>query len=570
MHERSISKIAITILIIGFMLVIPIAAQEQRIPNATYEIIYGEEINDSESLEITSSPIDPVSSVMLLNDSLTSSDSVWLKEQSPFSNYSSYKRTIAIPCVNVSEITVNLSAYVQTGPLDIWIYMHSIGVNQTSLSTIGLTQEYCNITKTLTPNEYAEDPDGPARIYFSIHFDGLNWDVISQLLFSIQVEFTVSQCPVILDLQRTNGESMYLSQTFETIYDERFKPTTSFDGFEFWLVEVNETIFLPNGNYSLSMKWGSYEYTFGDVNITNASIFLACKIKSVRLDVESKQRIPQILIDVGKDDSYGYLYPYGFLVSESPSFYIPSSSTHEILVRGGPISRYSPTHFAFDLSTESNQNITLVVNENWIEIGDFAFTPGRMTIYIASLFVMVLTLLMGRKKIRTTISQPFYLLVLSSILPTMVSISWDWYSTAVDYIEYYSVSLGISTMTSSLDGTAIAFYPANYSTIHQWTPLSFLLLLFIFLGVLLEYWKEYVNLESLDQVIAFPIFGFFLIQVFYFLDNYASYLSYPLGQPHPGFGLLASGFALFIWFYQIRQTGKPIFESSSGESGVLQ
>jgi hypothetical protein len=448
-----------------------------------------------------------------------------------------------------------LSAYVKIGPLEISLWYYDFPYDA---STVGQTGEYCEIVKYATPEDYGERE----QIWVNIGFDGLDWSVVEQVYFSIQVEFSVDMCPVTIDLQRTNGESMFLLQEFGTIQNP---PTLLFGEHEFHLSNVNDTLYLPNGNYSLSIDWESYESSLTNVGITNESLTIKIKIKSVRLNVEPIQKIPGLVIYVGgvcyRD------YP-PFLLKDSPSFYLPSGNPMRIEVRGEPGNEYYPLHFSINLDTGDNRNITLQVNENWILVGGLGFTPGRLAILIASVFVMSSTLFISRKKlIFSSLYLPFILIFLASIVPSHKTTSEVWLPMT---LPLYSIctetdltSMGIDLSVSSCSGSAVVTTKTGEIPFPYISQLLFVFLLIPFIGVLYEHLRKEGDSEFPDFLIVIPIFFLFmLIQWSYVIDSLELAHLYP--SPFTvsiGAGPFLASLAFILWVILYRRKGGLFFAS---------
>ncbi len=529
------------------MLVIPIASLESRIPRASYEITYGDEIAGSESIEITRSSRNPVSSVLLLNDSILSEQSDWHLSQFISFNRTYYSKQIAIPVLNVIQVIFRVTGYVVTGPILISTRYHDY---PNDANATGQTSEYFEIVQLATPDDY----DYEGLIWVDVGIDGLDWSVIDQLYYSVQVEFSVNQCPVIVDLQRTNGESMYHLQEFSAT--DRTRPVIKFGGYISYLCQVNETIYLPNGNYPVSLEWESYKPSFSDISITNESLFIEIRIKSVRLDIEATQRIPGLAINVGEDWYYDYK---PFLLKDSPSFYLPSGTWQIIEVTGEPeYSRY-PYHFSIDLDLGENRNITLIVCENWILIGGVAFTPGRLSILIASIIVIILTLVVSRKRIGTSsVFLPFILFFVGSILPSYQrAVLEDYPLTLPPYSQYIDTQwiwLSIDISASSTDSGIIAVTHSNLST----SQILFPLLLLVFLGMILEHVKEEIDPNFPDFFVCVPLLGYTLYQWAYIINVFMHPWEYTLSI---GLSPFLTTFAYLLWYVQFKRKGGTLIQT---------
>lgn len=470
MHRyRNRKFIAPTILIIA-MAVFSLATLETSIPTASYEIINDTEIVGSESIEITNSSFPSGSSVLLLNDSVLSEGNYWYKRSySSFnSDYSRFSRMVTIPVLNLSEIILRVSAFIIEGPLNISMDYVQGWFNRASI--IGHTGEYCEIVVHLSPEDYMTRINGPNQLSVGIGFEGLNWSVVDQLYFSIQVEFTDIQIPVTIDLQRTNAESMFLLPEFRMIKE---KPKFRFGDYSFVLSQANDTIFLSNGNFTLSLNWWGYNENFNNVAVMNQSLHLVIRIKTVRLDVESIQNIPGLKIHVGNswlDQLYSSLYE----ITDSPSFYLPPGSEIPIECEGGPGGHQSQDHFDFMLQSGLNRNISLIVSENWIFLGNIGFTPGRLLILFASLIILGLTIILARKEMATSsVFVPFILIFLGYIIPSVEVTRLIWpYPVTYDATAFTTtsdvVSVGSVTSISSWSGSATTIARAMDTFLIHW------------------------------------------------------------------------------------------------------
>lgn len=545
-------KQIIAILLVISMLIIPIASQERQIPIATYETINGEESETSESVEIAKSPCTPVTFSTVLNDSLLNSNDSWFIVQDYFNGRTEFRRTIAVPRFNVFVMNVSLSINVVTGPLGIRMdYGGSIE------DIICQSGEPCEVVRNVPSYEY--ESDGLIPIYIMI--ESADWSVIDYLCFSLQVEFSSGQCPVTIDLQRTNGESMFLLQEFSAILN---RPTILFGEHEFHLSKVNDTLFLPNGNYLLSVDWESYEPSFTNVTITNESLMINIKIKSVRLNIESMQKIPGLVIYMGGliDEDYIPL-----LLKDSPSFYLPSGNAMIIEVRGEPSNRMDPLHFRIDLDAGDNRNITLLVYENWILVGGLAFTPGRLVILTASILVLTLTLFISRKNlISGSINLPFILIFLASITPSYQTTSDVWwvltlplYSTC---IETELISLGIDISVVSYSGSTVAIMQTGEYALQPINQMLFIAMLVPLIGVLYDYLRKEWDSEFPDFLIAVPIFLLILIQWSLVVSRLGDAYFYHGNYVTIGLGPILASLAFISWIILYKHKGGLLFATT--------
>jgi hypothetical protein len=536
------------------MLITIISISESSIPKASYDLIVGQALEESESLEISSSPQIPLTSAVLLNDSLSTDNPNWLVEPDIRHNSTTFWRWIQIPKQNVSSLIFRLSSYIVSGPLEI-----TMGFDEEDYSSVGNNGEHIEIERHTSPSELSSG----GLIELMARFDGMDRSVIDQLIYTIELEFTTGMCPLTVDLQRTDGESMFLLQEFLTL-NRYERPVLLLNENKFHLNQANATIFVPNGIYSVSIDWSNYEHSFININVTNESIILELRIKSIRLKVESIQKIPGLVVMVGSYISD--FYYFGILVADEPTFYLPSGSYEEVSVRGNIDSWHYPRHFRVDLSQYENRNITLVVNENWIIIRNVAFTPGRLITLIAIMSIIILTILLSRKELaKSSAYAPFILLLLGNSLPIYATTQLKGtYPHRIplfsNYIETQAVCSGIGTSISSMSGTATAISGAEYSVASSIGIYSFMLLFIVFLTVVYEYVRKEYDLETSDFLIAAPILCSLIINLVFIVNVFISNLGFRTITLGPG--LMFTALALLVWIIQYRRQGKTILQTN--------
>lgn len=541
-------------LLVALMLITIVSVQENSIPRASYDLVVGQALEESESLELSSSPQIPITSAVLLNDSLLTASPNWLEEPDIRFNSTTFWRLIQIPILNVSNLIFRLSSHIVSGPLEI-----TLGFDEEDYSSVGNNSEYIEIERHASPSELSSD----GLIELMARFDGMDRNVIDQLTYTIEVEFTTGMCPLTVDLQRTDGESMFLLHEFLSLgrYE---RPVLLFNENEFHINQVNATIFVPNGIYSVSIEWSNYEHSFNNINVTNESIILELRIKSIRLEVESIQQIPGLVVRVGSFTSDFYFFR--ILVADEPTFYLPSGSYIEVSVRGDIENWHSPRHFEFDLSQYENRNITLVVNENWIMIGNVAFTPGKLIALIAITSIIILTILISRKElVKSSVYAPFILLLLGNTLPIYATTQLKGsYPHRIplfsNYLETHAVSSGICTSISRMSGTVTAISDAGYSVAFNVGVISFTLVLIVFLAVVYEYVRMEDDPETSDFLVATPILCSVIIQMVFIVNVFIYYLGFRTVTLGPG--LMFTTLALLVWTIQYRRQGKVIFQTN--------
>ncbi len=537
------------------MLILIISIQERSIPRASYELIESDAIDEDESFNSSSSPFSPVTSVILLNDSLLETNSNWLHRTDVRFNYTRFSRKISTPRLNVSNITFTVSAHIISGPLGLmmtvygWPYNYQIN---------GSSGEFIEISANFTPEEFDEK-----LIWIGADIDGTDLSVIRDLRFTIEVTFTTEVNPVVMDLQRTNGDSLLDHQELLTLR-ESDSPTIRFDEFEFCFSQVNETFYLPNGVYSLIFDWEGYQHSFTDITIVNETVYLEVRIKTILINVESTQNIPGLSVEVSKGM---YSFYERFLIVDEPSFYVPSMDYVFITVTGRPGSYHTPYHFSFSLERYQNRNLTLVVSENWISIGGLAFSHGRLVMLVTSTLILMIVVVTSRRElVNSSTFAPFVFLFLANILPLYTISMNAVYPIRLplmsDYTIAYSFSIGIGTVASTMSGTVTSISHPGYYEGLFFSFMSFGLLLIVFLAFLYEYALKDSDRETIDFFVIAPILGSVVIHIFYFGEFFVSRLGSPISSVTIGPGIFFSVLSAVLWYILFRRQGKSVFETN--------
>lgn len=529
------------------MLVFPLAALETDIPTADYELEFGEESNESESMDIAFSSYSPVSSVLVTNESVMDPSNYWDALHYPGEDSNYYAKVVNVPYLNVSDLMFTVTTYIVEGPLEL---------SMKGNSTIGQAGEHCQLVVHEIPEVNPDFPERASTDYIRITFNSTNWEDIDEIYFSLEVTFTEIVCPVKLDLQRTNGECMGQLQEFRTVYDYTAIPTIQFGDFPFIVTYPNVTVYLPNGNYSVRFQWLDYSHSFSNLTILNESLYITLRIRSTRLDVNSLQKIPFIAIRISYS-SYDLDKMYeDVMIKDSPSFYVPSENTVRVFVIGRPITpqlTQHKSHFDFYLNTGGNRNVTLSVNENWIMVGTVAFSPARWLMVLSSIVIIILTLAIGRKEIKSSpVYAPFLLLLVGSLLP-VINVTFQKYIQPLTYPLYspYSVttstSLTFATLYSTTDNSVTTISSIGIFNGTIMSSLSFFILFIAYSCLVFEILK--VKENSLQEI--FFIMAIILMPVlqlrYYFSLPIIFYNDYIVSL---SIGFLLTVIAPVIWLVQ--------------------
>ena len=551
------ARIVVTLVLGSCMLVFPIAALEKNIPIADYELVVGEESNRTESMELTSSFYTPVSSILITNESVMDPSAYWNAIHFPGSDSNYYEKIVSVPYINVSDLIFTVTASVVEGPLEIEIEENS---------TIGQTGSLCRLIAHVVPEVTQSHPEHASVEYVRIQFNSTDWDAKDAIYFSIEATFTNIVCPVTIDLQRTNGKSMYTLPEFRTIHRDEAIPNLHVGNYGFVFFKPNTTIYIPNGDYSIIFEWLGYSHAFGNVTLQNESIYLELRIKSTRLDVHATQKIPWLYIVITYTNyDLDWLYDEWYMIKDSPVFYLPSVYTVHVWVNGEPAEARSHYHFDFNLETGTDRNVTLTVNENWIVFGGLAFTPSRLLMFQLVFLIIGTIIVYARRELWTNpIFVPFLLLLMGSLLPT-ININSQRYTLPVTspiyaiYQELTSNSLAFDTAYSRIDGS-ICTISSIGSLESLMTSLlaafSFASLFIAFLGVVLEIIGKK---GDIPEVLFF--LGLFFVASF---QLYYYFTFHNVSNLTLGYGFFITVLAIPLWF--VLSARKDQFQRSIDEN----
>ncbi len=541
MNKDHVTRTIVALILCSCMLVFPIAARETDIPTADYELVFGEESSESESMDIISSSYSPVSSVLVTNESVMDPLNLWNAIHFPGSDSNYYAKVVNVPYLNVSDLVLTITAYVVEGPLEL-----SMKEN----STIGQTGDYCKIVVHEVPEVNPLHPEIASTDYVRITFDSTDWQAIDEIYFSIEAIFTEIVCPVTIDLQRTDGERMGLLPEFRAIYDYNAVPTLYIGDYPFIIMNPNITIYIPNANYSVSFHWLDYSYSFSKLTVLNESLKIELRIRSVRLNVIALQKIPFIAIDIefsrnGMDTMYERI-----MTKDSPSFFLPSEQTVHITVTGGPPTMQYKHHFNFYLDAGGNRNISLSVDENWIILGNAAFTPARLMMYLSSIFVCILVIAIARREIATSlVYAPFLLQFAGSLLP-FASMTVEQYRSPMTYplyslyTESTSTSLTFASMRATLDDSISTVSSIGILNETIVSSISFFILSMAFFGLIIEILRE----EESEMQEVLSLLAIMSMPIMHWV--YFDYIS--RGQAISlGVGFYVTVAAAVMWFIQL-------------------
>jgi hypothetical protein len=525
--------------LILLLLVIPMFAIMRTIdPELRYTIKRGDEVDVPESVQTSLEPFTPLSALTFINETQFENGKNWLIWYEEYRDVSVYERYVNLPMINTTEFIIGATFNVNN-PRDISIgYGYGFILN----TTIAAPNQNSTLTFHCTPNEFPDYIDehvsGKVGVYLEI--EGNFKDGIPMTDFWGIAITNATLYPVIIDIQRTDGESLFSNPTMRYYLYETggypslfFRLNDSISIGKFDPIQSNDTLLLPEGNYNYTFIWGTYEIE-ADFIIEISRVRLVQRIRCVRVDVECS---PELV-------GYYVTYPWfaHFALIDQPSFYRPSGSEWQMDIRGNN-GYISPT-----VTAGTNLNITVLVKPMVFVIGPIAIAPGEM-LSIVSLLLLSVIVVFGKRWLNLANKKiiPFSLLVLSFLFPSVTygfSTLSPRLTTNNRYTIFYSIFPGISSSSTNTDDSLIFLM----HELDMVVTLVFYVLLFLaFVGVLLEEFNSVPRFRS-DAV-------FWFSSICILIANLEVIGKYTLSLPHPNYLFVIPGpgpfivvFSLVAWF----------------------
>ncbi|MHA2118647.1 MAG: hypothetical protein ACW98J_06985 [Candidatus Thorarchaeota archaeon] len=507
----------------------------------TIEVIEEENIDVPEQFQISHSAYTPRSTVILLEHS-TLDEKVWRFQED------SVSLGFNIPVVHISEILLVLDLKAFEKPITVDFNEYYTGVNYTA---------------SINPNEHIEmilhlprvlllSPTVDTwirRLLVRISFEDYTLDDFELTHFSARAITTDVLYPVSIDVQRTNGESLYADPIMHFLRQEieiYFNQSSLGSSARFLPYQINETILLPPGYYELLFDWEAYELT-EQLTITNQSVSISWRIKCVRIDIDLKQDISGLAITI--DDGW-YDYYHYILALPPPSFYLPSRDY--VWIRTMSWSRAHSGHMStsHSLYLDDNQNITVEISSEMVSFGGMSLTPGRVAIFVISLlFVVSLSLIILKKSESRTKLIPLLILFTGIVLPWMLvsrTATFPISTTQGVFREVWMVSPGIYTSFGSQDNHSIAVGPSdplNSSVLIDFGGLALLLFLALLAASIHEMYVSSESPKIQNSQFLFVFLSILLLEWMAFGYGLQGWLE----SVYPGPGIIISLFALVVW-----------------------
>ena len=498
----------VTILIFLFLMIplIAVGSNQDPVPSITIEA--GEEVDVAESLLISSEAYSPNSVVTTLNDTVIENGNIWRVWYEDYRDRSKFERYVNAPLRNITEIILGVSFSVEEGPREVSIYCYNI-LNSTS----GLSGQNKTLTLRVSPDEFSgyQYSELVERFKLTINVGGNYEEGITITGFWVQAVLNATLYPISIDVQRTNGVSLFSNPTTRDLQSfslssprlELFDNNSTHIG-RFTPTQSNDTMLLPAGYYNHSIKWSTFEI-YSSFNISDEAIHLVWRIRTVRMDIKQIHHVFASYVD------YSYSFGYNrYAIIAEPTFYFPPDGNWTITIQGGSISVQET------ISVGSNQNITVWIDPNTIVIGPLAFTPGKFVLLVSMLLMIcIIGIAHITKKMSSTKLIPYILVAISYILPWVhyaYKTSFPATVPPYPYLIYYAESPGISS-TSYSTNDSLAFVSRTYN--EGFLLLYYTLLFMALAGFLLDEIEIKGVSEHATNLFAFSLLAIFVVEVAY-------------------------------------------------------
>lgn len=533
-----------------------IGMTQDPIPSITQED--GEIVNESEILLASPMVYSPKPLITTLNDTDIENESVWKIGHSDGGNTITYARYINVPFRNVTEVIFSASFSIQTGPANITI--HNVKGSNTTVC-----QDNQDVTLSFigAPSDTSENYAEPIRMFIDI--SGSYKEEVVVTGFWIQAVTNTTLYPVSVDIQNINGISLFSNPTmydnnrFElmpriTIIDE-----SSISNY-FYPTQINDTMLLPIGNYSIEFTWWWYYHISSSFQISDDAIQLDWRIKCVSIIVKPTYPIPGYSIDF----DYDSLYRSEYLLSDSPTFYLPQNRIWKIYIFG--------RHHSVSANIETGQveNISVWVDPNLVVIGSLAFSTGRLAIMTCLLLsILILGLANVKKFVKSSYVIPYSILILSFILPcNQYTVHPPGYFTISDnYSENTAFCPGLSSLAISTPDSLIhiTYYETPYFIV------LYILLLLVVIGILLDNSETKSHEINTNSLFGYSVIAIVITEFCAVIISDLSLIGTQITPLTIGLGPFIAVFSFIIWIVLIRidQSQSSLIEiEKKGREGV--
>lgn len=547
------SFVVVLFLLVVLFVLIPIV--ETRISYAHISPDYSEDVAGVEQCIISSTSYIPESIVTIVNDTTLQLGYLWEVSYSNPSNYnpvglSTFARTVNVPVLNITSLSFEISFYVQNGPRSLTLTIQdkqNRGRIYTEDTAHISSNQNATLSITISPDIFDIDEDiwAAYSIYTTIEAEGhYNEDFVIKS-YTITAEVSADLYPVIVDIQRTNGESLFSYPTFSETYD--YYPWNFIMSFSdvnstyyAHLTEFNEHIFLPPNMYNITFQAGQRTLNATLEHMANAAI-VEWRLQTLKIDIVPTQNLP----DYGIKITSSYSDYYGTLITEKPSFILLAPKENFTVTI---IGRSHLETNSFLIAGGENRNITLTVNYNLIDLGFISITLGRLIMLISGvLSIIILLILMSIFKLGKDRFLPFMFLIMSYMVPWSVYRGYHLYPRLIP-VELYEINRydfpGLGASSSQIPGSSILLLPE----LNPYIPILALALLCALLGCLPNIKKSKQNFGIGDLMLLGSSSIIFVIQLWYL------YMTRSLN-----IGVFLVGFGIILWIALFRVRKRNLF-----------
>ncbi|TFG11248.1 MAG: hypothetical protein EU531_11790, partial [Promethearchaeota archaeon] len=532
-------KLGTGILVILFAIICGTMVFEPALLTPTIEVVYGEDVDAPEDLEIAYSSYTPQSVERIVNYSSVNTDHWFIDSDGASTRF-------YVSLRNISKIIIGMSvaSFGKSVNLSLYEYGYSI-LNSTAIGKFQTREHFLEIP--CNQSSYLR------LIDVRIRLTNCSWEDIEITGFWVDIVTIDVLYPVVIDIQRTNGESLFSNPTMKMI-GRQIDPMVQIDSiplgisYVMYLGRPDRLILLPPGDYNISMSWNMD--LKGTISLSNTSAGLTWRIKCVRVDIDLGQEIPELYLWVD-------YYHYEVSLLYSPSLYLPSGRSVDMRIGSNSDSFSGHVSSLIDLAVGQNQNITFVISPGIISIGAISITPGRLLIFSCSLIMMCGIILIANRKLVSNIRILSFLILFMGVLFPWIQYSQiDTKPATPTFSEFrivWDISPGISTSFASQDNSSLLIAPSNESafTYPRFQLGFFVFLLFaIFFVIVLAELYEIPRIPKVGNVyISFLVVCILVLNLIFIWNGFQYFSMGWVDSIQLGFGSILTILSVSVWAY---------------------
>jgi hypothetical protein len=488
--------------VILFVAMVQTISGETTISSVDVEVQYGNDIDTTETLNITHSQYIPKSGIRLVELS-SLDDDYWRM----YSDYATTKFNVALR--DVSKLVIGITVKTQEAPVNLTMYEWGYPFKNSTFIE-GFQTKNHTLEITYTPSNSSSSfrlLDIIIRLY------DCSWSDFGMTKFWIDVVTTEELFPVTFDIRRTNGENLFSNPWLNTMgFISQPKVLLNSNTIYPWY--VNDTVFVPGGYYSVTMNWANS--LIANFTISNDSVVVTWHIKCVRLDFYLTEKLPGLYVELGGGEFY-----YQPSLLYSPSLYLSPRDLANVRIKCDfywAFSQYVSENV--DYERGQNQNITFIVKPHLLSIGNVLITQGRLQILTFSFIIIIASILVGRKRILKNYRILAYLLIFIGMCLPWMQISQIISTPTIPYGGEYLVTWDINpalfTSFTSQQNASLVMAPSNqpalfFDSLHREGLQGGHLIHFLFVILFLFMIAELFKLPGISDLNDYSILMLFLV-----------------------------------------------------------